>query len=85
MYIIIKRDKAEHLKEKLHHIKTAAVEMIDCIEEAAMRRHEIEDEIYDEERYGHRRHHDMDFEDDVDERRGRRGVMHRSRSRYDRY
>ena len=85
MYIIIKRDKAEHVKEKLHHIKKAACEVLDCIEEAAARRHEMEDELYEEECFGHRRHEE-DFDDDMDERRGRRGrSMSRSRSRYDRY
>lgn len=34
MYIIIKRDKAEHLKEKMHAIKAAALEVLGCLEEA---------------------------------------------------
>lgn len=42
MYIIIKRDKAEHLKEKMHAIKSAALEVLECIEAARHIEHEEE-------------------------------------------
>lgn len=52
MYIIIKRDKAERLKERMHYIKEAAVEVLDCVEEAleAYNRHS-EHHYREESRY----------------------------------
>lgn len=75
MYIIIKRDKAEHLKEKMHHIKAAAMEVLDCIEEAASTRHDG----YREETRRHEEHpyyhnepmYPHDYEDREMARRGR--------------
>lgn len=64
MYVIIKSDKAEHLKEKLHHIKTAAMEVLECIEVARHTDHAPEDYTAD-----HSRHAGYDME----RSRGRRG------------
>lgn len=35
MYIVIKRDKAEHLKEKMHMVKEIVHDVLDCLDEAA--------------------------------------------------
>lgn len=79
MYVIIKRDKAEHLKEKMHHIKTAAMEVLECIEEAAEKHHERLDDYYrDDARYSDRPVH-SDYPEHEDYRRD---YARRSRGRY---
>lgn len=35
MYLIIRKDKSEHLKEKAHRMKELACEVISCLEEVA--------------------------------------------------
>lgn len=82
MYIIIKSDKAEHLKEKLHHIKTAAMEVLECIEVARHTDHAPEEYTADHSRRRGGYDRDMtrheDFDDDFDHDYARR----RMRGRY---
>lgn len=80
MYIIIKRDKADKLKEKMHHIKTMAMEVLDCIEEAAERHQEYSETPYREEAryrsvhpYSHEGHRDMPEYDGYEREMARRG------------
>lgn len=34
MYLVIRHDKSEHLKEKVHKMKEIACEIMECIEDA---------------------------------------------------
>ena len=82
MYIIIKRDKAEHLKEKMHHIKTAAMEVLECIEEAYTKHHEHEDMYgHDMARRNMTRHEDPYYREDYDHDEARY-MARRGRGRY---
>lgn len=65
MYIIIKRDKAEHLKEKMHHIKTAAMEVLECIEEAASKHYDRMEE-YNRDMARRNMARRDDYQDDYD-------------------
>ena len=40
MYIIIKKDKSEHIKEKVHKMKEMASDIMECLEEAYREHHE---------------------------------------------
>lgn len=84
MYLIIKKDKAEHLSHKLHEVKAIVAEVMDCIEEAKEREYEHDGYHRDYARHeGHyaepyEKHHEHErFEDEIYEhdyaRRGRRG------------
>lgn len=85
MYIIIKKDKAEAMHEKLRKLKTFACDIIEELEEAREKEYE-EDELYGRERArrdGRRKEDRDDYDDDYDDRemaRGRGG--RRGRGRY---
>lgn len=82
MYIIIKRDKAEQLKEKMHHIKAAAMEVLECMEEAYAKHHEQPDEYYrDSARRSMARNEDPYYQDDYN-RDEARYMARRGRGRY---
>ena len=34
MYLVIKKENSEHLKHKVHELKTLACEVLECLEEA---------------------------------------------------
>lgn len=34
MYLVIKREKSEHLKHKVHELKELACDVLECLEEA---------------------------------------------------
>ncbi len=78
MYIIIKKNKAEHLKEKLHKAKEIVSEIMECFDEASEERDDrYEDEGRERRRidawYGAKGRRDDYYEDDYerDEARGR--------------
>lgn len=82
MYIIIKRDKAEHLKEKMHHIKTAAMEVLECMEEAYAKHHEQSEDYYrDSARRSMARSEEPYYREDYD-RDEARYMARRGRGRY---
>ena len=82
MYIIIKRDKAEHLKEKLHHIKAAAMEILECMEEAYSKHHEYDSEYHpDMARRSMTRDEDPYYKEGYD-RDDARYMARRGRGRY---
>lgn len=82
MYIIIKRDKAEHLKEKLHHIKAAAMEVLECMEEAYSKDHEHDDDYYpDMARRSMARREEPYYKEDYERDEGRY-MARRGRGRY---
>lgn len=64
MYIFIKRNKAEHLKGKLHKIKEVIEDVVECFEEASEEGRES-----DEYRYCARREED-DYDYDREMARG---------------
>lgn len=80
MYLVIRDEKAEHLKEKVHKMKEFACEIMECLEAAKEegRRHEDDyrhdysrrDEGYDSRRY------------DDDDMYGRDMARGRGRGRY---
>lgn len=73
MYIVIKKDKSEHLKRKVHELKELACDVLECLEEAYSESHESEsrERSRREDRYEPRRSYD-DYDDyDRDETRGR--------------
>ncbi|AXF52161.1 MAG: hypothetical protein [crAssphage sp. isolate ctcc615] len=73
MYVVIRRDRSEYLKEKVHELKKMACEIIECLEEAYSESHESE---YGRERSrkDDRRHDDYDdYERDMARGRGGRG------------
>lgn len=85
MYLIIKRDRTEHLKEKAHKMKKLACEVIECLEEA------YEESRYHEGQYGHEstRHDRREDRYEHDDRRyrededfGRDMARGRGRGRY---
>ena len=87
MYIVIRKDKAEHLEEKLHKMKECVTAIMECFEEAKEERYEREDYERDRARGGGDRYSARDREyddyedDDRDMARGRaRGG--RGRGRY---
>lgn len=67
MYIFIKRNKAEHLKDKLYKIKEVIADVVECFEEAS---EEGKEEDY---RYRARREDEWEDDDDRDMARGRGG------------
>lgn len=68
MYIVIKRDKAEHMKEKLHKAKRVIEEAMECIEEASEQH-----EDYRSRARGYDRYEDDYEERDIARGRGSRG------------
>lgn len=88
MYLIIKKDKAEHLSEKLHDIKAVVCEVMEYIDSIRTKEYDGED-LY---RMEHTRHEDRRYdrhkEDDYEDRdryyerdmaRGRGRMSSRSR------
>lgn len=89
MYVIIKKDKAERLAEKLHTIKSVICEAMECIDEARTKEYDRE-ELYGREHTRResydRREKEYDREDDYDDgyygremTRGRSPMMRRGR------
>lgn len=66
MYIIIKRTKAEHLKDKLRKIKDVIEDVTECLEEAS-------EESRERDGYRERSRYEEDYVDDRDMARGGRG------------
>ena len=71
MYIVIRREKAEHLKEKLHKAKEVIAEIAECFEEASEEAHSTEQEDMYRDRA--RRDDRYYYDDDRDMARGRGG------------
>ena len=85
MYIIIRKDKAEHLSEKLHKVKAFACEVLEELELAKEHYYEME-ELRSRERSRHAGYHDLErererYEDPYDEREMARGRGRYSRGR----
>ena len=76
MYLVIKREKSEHLKHKVHELKTLACEVLECLEEAysESRYEDSRERSRRDERDGYRM-----YEDDYDYRESARGRGGRSR------
>ena len=74
MYIIIKRDKSDHLKHKVHELKALACDVMECLEEAYAdsRESETRDRRTRDDRYEPRgRRDEYEMDDYRDEVRGR--------------
>lgn len=68
MYLIIKKDKAEHLSEKLHDIKAVVCEVMEYIDSIRTKEYDDED-LYRMERTRHDgRMNDRRREDDYEDR-----------------
>lgn len=81
MYLVIKREKSEHLKHKVHKMKELASDVLECLEEAYSESHESDgrESARHDGRYEQRMRYD-DYDDyERDEARGRGG---RGRGRY---
>ena len=74
MYIVIKRDKSDALKHKVHELKELATGIIECLEEAYSESHEFEsrERTRKDDRYDGRRYRD-DYDDYDDYNRDNRG------------
>ena len=73
MYLVIKREKSEHLKNKVHKLKELACDVLECLEEAYSegRESESRERSRRDDRYEPRRSYD-DYDDyERDEARGR--------------
>lgn len=77
MYLVIKKDKSEHLKHKVYKLKELACDVLECLEEAYSEGRESEsrersrrEDIYEPRRY--RDDYD-DYERDEARGRGSRG------------
>lgn len=81
MYIVIRKDKAEKLEEKLHHVKKFIEEIAECFEEAAEERYDKEDYFRDRARGGRNMARDDEdwYDDDRFMARGRGGRSGRGR------
>lgn len=76
MYLVIKREKSEHLKHKVHELKQLACEVMECLEEAYSENKESD--YRDRSRRDYRDDYNMrdDYDRDYrDEARGRGGRM----------
>lgn len=79
MYLVIKKDKSEHLKHKVHELKELACDVLECLEEAYSEGRESESRERSRRDYSYeprRRYNDYD-DYERDEARGRS-----SRGRY---
>lgn len=76
MYLVIKRENSEHLKHKVHELKTLACEVFECLEEAYSEssQEDSRERSRRDERYDYRR-----YEDDYDYREPARGRGGRGR------
>lgn len=65
MYLVIKKEKSEHLKHKVHKLKELACDVLECLEEAYSESHESEgrDRTRREDSYEPRRRYDDEYED----------------------
>lgn len=89
MYIIIKKDKADDLYEKLHKVKKFACEVLEELEYAREKVYDME-EFHSRERSRHSGHHeldreynrDYDYRDEREMARGGGGYGGRGRNRY---
>ena len=75
MYLVIKREKSEHLKHKVHKLKELACDVLECLEEAYSESHESEGRErsrYDEQYEPRMRREECD-DYERDEARGRGG------------
>lgn len=65
MYLVIKKEKSEHLKHKVHKLKELACDVLECLEEAYSESNESEsrNRIRREDSYEPRRRYDDDYED----------------------
>lgn len=75
MFLVIKREKSEHLKRKVHELKELACDVLECLEEAYSENRESEgrERSRRDDRYEPRARRD-DYDDDYrDEARGRGG------------
>lgn len=77
MYLVIKREKSEHLKHKVHELKELACDVLECLEEAYSEGQESEnrERSRHDDRYEPRRRHDEydDYEREDARGRGSRG------------
>ena len=76
MYLVIRNEKSEHLKNKVHELKTLACEVLECLEEA------YSESKYEDGRERSRRNERDDYrgyEDDYDYREPARGRSGRGR------
>ena len=76
MYLVIKSEKSEHLKHKVHELKALACELFECFEEAysESRYEDSRERSRRDEQDGYRR-----YEDDYDYREPARGRGGRGR------
>ena len=76
MYLVIKKENSEHLKHKVHELKTLACEVLECLEEAynESSQEDSRERSRRDERDGYRR-----YEDDYDYREPARGRSGRGR------
>lgn len=75
MYLVIKREKSEHLKHKVNELKELACDVLECLEEAYSESHESEsrERSRHDDRYEYRIRR-ADYDDyGRDETRGRGG------------
>lgn len=80
MYLVIKREKSDHLKHKIHQMKELACEVMECLEEAYAEGQESETRERSRrmDRYNERKRYEDDYDDDY----GRESARGRNRIRY---
>lgn len=75
MYIIIKREKTDHLKHKIHQMKELACDVMECLEEAyaESRESDSRESTRRMDRYEPRKRYDDEYDDyERESARGRR-------------
>lgn len=82
MYLVIKREKSEHLKHKVHELKELACDVLECLEDAYAESKEYDgrERSRKDDSYEIRRRRELYDDDDYDrdEARGRgRGMRGR--------
>lgn len=85
MYLVIKREKSEHLKHKVHKMKELACDVLECLEEAYSESHETESRErtrMSEREEPRRKREDYYDDDDYYERDEARGRGRGMRGRY---
>lgn len=85
MFVIIKREKSDHLKHKVRELKELACDVLDCLDEAYKdsRYSETRERSRGDERDDYRRREDDDdYDDDYRETARGRGRERRGRGRY---
>lgn len=73
MYIVIRREKSEHLKSKVHKLKELACDVLECLEEAYAESHHStrEREDYGHEYSRHEGRDERDYREEDYDRSGR--------------